>query len=338
MVVIGKTTLPELGLWPFTESRTWGVTRNPWDLGRTAGGSSGGSAAAVAAGLVPAAVGNDGGGSIRIPAACCGLVGLKPSPGRVPHDGHGWYGLVSDGFLTRTVLDTALLLDAVGDGFGSLGAAARADPGRLRVGWTLRAPTPLRVSADVRRAVDRAVAALADAGHAVTPARVRYGELNSSFFPRYFRSVHEEVARLPQPARVEPRTATIARAGRRVPPGAVAAAVRAGVAGQRRILASLGRLDVLVLPILAHAPLPVGRYARAGAARTMNGISQWMAHAPAFNVAGMPAMAVPVGFDGAGLPVAVQLAAAPGREDILVAVAAQLERAWSWHEHRPVLA
>jgi amidase len=339
LIIIGKTTLPELGLWPFTETRTWGVTRNPWDLDRTAGGSSGGSAAAVAAGLVPAAVGNDGGGSIRIPAACCGLVGLKPTPGRVPHDGHGWYGLVSDGFLTRSVLDTALLLDAVGEGLGSLAAAARgADPGRLRVGWTLRAPTPIRVAPDVRRAVDRTVATLADAGHAVAPAPVRYGELNSSFFPRYFRSVHEQVASLPTPARIEKRTATIARVGGRVPPRAVRAAVGAGAAAQRRIVASLGAIDVLVLPILASAPLRVGRYAGAGAARTMNGIAQWMAHAPAFNVAGMPAMAVPAGFDAAGLPVAVQLAAAPGREDVLVSVAAQLERAWAWPEQRPALS
>jgi amidase len=123
-----------------------------------------------------------------------------------------------------------------------------------------------------------------------------------------------------------------------VPPQAVAAAVRAGVAAQRRIVASLGTLDVLVLPILASAPLPVGRYAGAGAARTMNGASQWMARPPAFNVAGMPAMTVPAGFDDAGLPVAVQLAAAPGRDDVLVAVGAALERAWGWPEQRPGLA
>jgi amidase len=180
-VIVGKTTMPELGLWPFTESITWGVTRNPWDVERTPGGSSGGSAAAVAAGLVPAALGADGAGSIRMPAACCGLFGLKPQSGRVPrapHDRDGSTWIVF-GALTRSVLDSALLLDVIsGPGPNDSAAAvpqpctsfvdaARTEPGRLRIAVSAGFPrgTLGRPAPEVRRALERTAELLRSLGH-----------------------------------------------------------------------------------------------------------------------------------------------------------------------------
>ena len=177
MVVIGTTTMPELALFPFTESPATGVTRNPWDRTRTPGGSSGGSAVAVAAGMVPAATASDGGGSIRIPAACCGLVGLKPTRNLVPltpEDGH-WHGLSHAGVLTRTVRDSAVLLDVLADGPGRLRAALDNDLGRLRIGWTDRTGTPGRVAPAERAALSSTLELLRSLGHSVVRRDPAYG-------------------------------------------------------------------------------------------------------------------------------------------------------------------
>src|SRR3954469_21755028 len=162
-VIVGTTNLPELALWPFTESVTFGVTRNPWDPGRTPGGSSGGSGAAVAAGLVALATASDGGGSIRIPAACCGLVGLKPQRGRIPlgvagDESEHWHGLSCAGALTRTVADHAVLLDVLTG--GGLAVDVDDDPGPLRVGWTVKGGAPTPVDADVRASLEKVLGIL----------------------------------------------------------------------------------------------------------------------------------------------------------------------------------
>jgi len=218
-VVLGKTLMPELAIFPWTESATFGVTRNPWDLGVTTGGSSGGSAAAVAAGLAAAALASDGGGSIRIPAACCGLYGLKPQRGRVslmPYREH-WHGLSVLGSVTRSVLDTALWLDVVagradGDAEAarqpatSFVEAAKTKPGKLRVAVsTATGPPPVKVRPEVEQAVEQMAELLRLLGHTVERRDPPYGFLLPHFMPRWLRGIYEDASALPHPERLERR-------------------------------------------------------------------------------------------------------------------------------------
>ncbi|MGZ4619857.1 MAG: amidase family protein [Frankiaceae bacterium] len=223
LVVVGKTNLCELAIWPFTVSAAHGVTRNPWNPEVSCGGSSGGSAVAVAAGLVPAAHGTDGGGSIRIPAACCGLVGLKPTLGRVspaPHR-HGWQGLSTAGFITRTIGDNGVLLDLVGEELpgpsGSFAAAAEGDPPPLRVAVSAKPPVPAKVATEVRLALDDTAGVLATLGHEVVRADPPSGVVDVRFTPRYLRGIRDDFVRLAEPERAEPRTRAMAKMGARVP-------------------------------------------------------------------------------------------------------------------------
>ena len=193
-VILGKTALPELAIFGFTASQRWGVTRNPWDLERTPGGSSGGSAAAVAAGLAAAATASDGAGSIRIPAAFCGVFGLKPQHGRLPlRPADHWYDLSVHGCLTRTVLDTGLFLDATADGLDqSLAAAAARPPGRLRIALSdrpARALLPPIVSDEVRAGLAETGELLRSLGHQVIERHPRFGLAGSNFVPRYLRGI-----------------------------------------------------------------------------------------------------------------------------------------------------
>ena len=187
-IVIGKTKMPELGLWPFTESITWGVTRNPWDLERTPGGSSGGSAAAVAAGLVPAALAVDGAGSIRIPAACCGLFGLKPQRNRVPTTPHFANGVqwVVFGAVTRSVLDTGVMLDVLSTQSPGFAQAARTPPASLRVGVVRGFPVgaPGKLSNEVSGSLDRAADLLGSLGHTVAEREDRHASPGHGGDPR----------------------------------------------------------------------------------------------------------------------------------------------------------
>src|SRR4051794_33891745 len=202
-VIIGTTKLPELALWPFTESATFGTTRNPWDLSHTPGGSSGGSAAAVAAGLVAAATASDGGGSIRIPAACCGLVGLKPTRGLVslaPHEEH-WHGLSVAGCLTRSVEDHVTVMNVLQDT-----TLAVTDPGRLRVAWSLKTPTPAPVAPEVKAALRRVVGRLHDLGHDLVQADPDYRGVQESFVVRYTTGCADDLDALTDPTAVEGRT------------------------------------------------------------------------------------------------------------------------------------
>ena len=332
-VIVGTTRLPELALWPFTESRTFGATRNPWSVSHTPGGSSGGSAAAVAAGLVAAAEASDGGGSIRIPAACCHLVGLKGTYGRVPltpFDGH-WNALSVFGAVTRTVADQALMLDvlaATSEHTEALGHPV----GPLRIAWSLKGGAPAPVHAEQLRALQDVLAALQLQGHTVVPADPDYAGVQESFVVRYARGVAEDLARLAEPARTERRTRVIAAIGRRLPDRALARALRRGEQAAERLAALPGGADVLITPTMPQLP---GRIGAMTGLRTVASAGRVTPYTAPWNVTGQPALAVPAGLSRGGLPLSVQLVGRPGEDGLLLAVAAQLEAALRWPELRP---
>ena len=330
-VIVGTTHLPELALWPFTESATWGATRNPWSTNHTTGGSSGGSAAAVAAGLVPAATGSDGGGSIRIPAAACGLVGLKPQRGRVPLAAEHWHGLSSAGVLTRTVRDSALLLSVLSDGEIPCHPA---DPGVLRIAWTTKSPVPTSVHPAVRGALEGTIASLRGLGHTVEPGDPAYDKVQLSFLLRYARGVRDDLVRLVDPSATERRTRAVAALGQRIPDGALARAHRWGDQAAARLAELPGGADVLLTPVLAAPP---GRVGSLTGLRTIALAGRIVPFTPAWNVTGQPAMSVPSGHTGDGLPLAVQLIGRPGSEALLLALAAQLEDRTCFAARRPPL-
>jgi amidase len=354
-LLIGKSSVPELCLWPFTESEAFGETRNPWGLDHSPGGSTGGGAAAVAAAMVPLALGADGGGSIRMPASMCGLVGIKPGRGVVPL-GEGvshWRGMSEFGPLATTVADLALGLDVLTAGRVRGGRAGPADgsggalgghrevgpPGRaLRVGVTARPlAVGVRVHPEVRAALDATAALLREAGHRVEAADPpwRNGDA-TTFLHRVFLGCAEDADGLPAAA-LEPRTRAEARVGRvlrRVGPAPDGPPARA----LARHLAWFRDHDVLLSPTLAAPPLRIGAYRGKGLARTMLGLTGFMPYTPPFNLVGFPAASVPAGTSAEGLPIGVQLAAAPGGEDLLLSLARQLEMLRPWPRHAPLAA
>ena len=328
-VLVGSTQLPELALWPFTESPTFGVTRNPWSLDHTTGGSSGGSAAAVAAGLVAGAHASDGGGSIRIPAACCGLPGLKPGVGLVslaPDEEH-WHGLSSAGCLTRSVGDAVTMLNVLQDVPLEL-----TDPGPLRIAWSVKAPQPTGVHPEVRAALDAVVQRLAALGHTTTHADPSYAGVQESFLVRYATGVADDLSRLADPTRTEVRTRAVAAIGRRLRGRPLTRALKLGQEARTRLSVLPGGADLLVTPSLSTPPRRAG---------SMQGLStlvragRGVPFTPCWNVTGLPAMAVPAGFTTDGLPLSVQLIAPPGGEQLLLSVAAQLE---DWLDLRPAVS
>jgi len=342
-IVLGKTHTPELMQWPFTESATWGVTRNPWALDRSPGGSSGGSGAAVAAGLAGAALASDGAGSIRIPAACCALYGLKPQRGRIPTAPYedGWQGLTTVGCLTRSVADTALWWDVVADrdeGAGTFSEAAAREPGRLRIACSTSNPLFAPLSREQRGAYEETIALLRSLGHTVEEEKVPYADILTEIVPRYLRGVADDAATLAHPRRLERRTRGMVRMGRMLP-GAVLARARGNEAATTRRLGQvLADHDVLLTPGTAQLPLPVGRYEGRGALWTFNGVARYTPYTPAWNVTGQPAAAVPAGFTPDGVPLAVQLVGRPHDEATLLSLSAQLEAARPWADRRPPLA
>lgn len=344
-IVLGKTHVPELMMWPFTESATWGVTRNPWALDRSPGGSSGGSAAAVAAGLIGAAMATDGAGSIRIPATCCALFGLKPQRGRVPTAPaeDSWQGLTTIGCVTRTVRDTALWYDVTADRAGDedaepfLAAAAR-EPGPLRIACSTQNPLFAPLHAEQRGAYEATIELLRSLGHTVEEVKVPYGDVLGEIVPRYLRGIADDAADLAHPRRLERRTRAMARMGRLLPDAVVARAREHEAATVQR----LGRLfevhDVLLTPGTAQLPLPVGRYEGRGALWTFNGAARYTPYTPAWNVTGQPAASVPAGFTADGVPLGVQLVGRARGEAALLSLSAQLETARPWADRRPPLA
>jgi amidase len=334
----------------FTESATWGVTRNPWDLQRSPGGSSGGSAAAVAAGLVPIASAGDGGGSIRIPAASCGLFGLKPQRGRLSFAPalEYWNGLAVNGCLSRTVLDTALYLDVTSGGSLEPGApppperpfveSAKAAPDKLRVAWSTAAPraaAPPTVSDIVKGAVADTAELLASLGHDVSQHDPAWGGIGNNITPRFLRGVSDTVDEVPHPERLERRTRGFGRLGRMLPDGLFERALRGREADDARVNAIFDSYDVLMTPVMGGTAIPVRRWEGKGALRTVLGMSRFYPYCVPWNHLGNPAMSVPAGFASDGLPLAVQIIGRPGDEATLLSLAAQLEAERPWADSRP---
>jgi amidase len=343
-VIIGKTAVPELMMLPYTESLTFGATRNPWNTALAPGGSSGGSAAAVAAGLAPLALGSDGGGSIRIPSGWCGLFGLKPQRDRVsvaPHD-DAWCGLSVNGPMARRVKDAALFLDVTTTmpaPEGGFVAAANRDPGRLRIALSTKVPPPLitKCGKEQRAAVDQAGALLRDLGHEVIARDPDYppAAIYANYLPRFFRGIHDDVRSLPHPERLEARTRTMARIGSLLSDRRMAA-VRAGEAAlAARIQSIFDDVDVVITPGNATGPSRIGAYQRRGALSSLLLVAARVPYFEIWNLTGQPAAAVPWGLDRGGVPLSVQLVGRPYDEATLLALGAQIEAARPWAHRRP---
>jgi amidase len=353
-IVVGLTLLPELAICGFTESATYGVTRNPWNPQRTPGGSSGGSAAAVAAGLVPIASAGDGAGSIRIPASSCGLFGLKPSRGRVSlaPDLEGWGGLAVEGCLSRSVLDAALWLDVVSGGSREPEAppaperpfveSARQAPGRLRVAYSTlppRAVAPPTVSAEATGAVDSAAELLSGLGHEVAERDPDWGGIGNNITARFLGGVAETVREVPHPERLERRTRGFGRLGGMLPRSLYERARTEGrAADSARVNAIFDSCDVLVTPVMGGTALPVRRWEGRGALQTVLGMSRFYPFCVPWNHLGNPAMAVPAGFAADGMPLSVQIVGRHGEEATLLSLAAQLEAERPWADRRPPIS
>ncbi|HZO81414.1 MAG TPA: amidase [Candidatus Binataceae bacterium] len=364
LVALGQTTAPEWGATLSTESRAWGATRNPWDPGRSAGGSSGGAAVAVASGMVPIAHGNDAGGSVRIPASFCGLVGLKPSRGRTslgPDHGEFWHGLCEEGALVRSVRDAAAALDVIqgympGDPWTAPPPArpyrdevGRA-PGRLRIGFMDRAPNYHPGLHPECAAAVRAAARLLEAlGHAVEanfPAALDDPRINSAFGKvvaggeaKLAAECEKLLARALGPDDFEEWTWFLVERGRRMSAASYLLACEWFNEFSRAVAGWwAGGFDVLVTPTLAQPAPPLGIFKlRAGEepraiGKRLNEVSPFT---PPWNIAGLPALSLPLHMTADGLPVGVQFVAAYGREDLLIRLAAQLEQAAPWADRRP---
>ncbi len=353
-IVIGLTLLPEMAICGFTESATYGVTRNPWNPQRTPGGSSGGSGAAVAAGLVPIASGGDGAGSIRIPAASCGLFGLKPSRGRVPFDPYleGWRGLAVEGCLSRGVLDTALWLDVVSGGSREPEAppppdrpfveAAQTPPGKLRIAHSTAAPRnflPPTVSDVAKQAVADTAELLSGLGHEVVQRDPNWGRIGDNISARFLGGVAETIREVPHPERLERRTRGFGHLGAILPNGLYERALGPGRDADRaRVNAIFESHDLLMTPVMGGTALPVRRWEGQGALRTVLGMGRFYPYCVPWNHLGNPAMSVPAGFADDGMPLAVQIIGRPGDEATLLSLAAQLEVERPWADRRPPIS
>ena len=344
-VVVGKTNVPELTMSPATETITFGATRNPWDVGRTPGGSSGGSASAVAAGLCGVALGSDGAGSIRAPACWCGLVGLKPQRDRVPLAPHddAWQGMSVNGPLGRTVADVALFMDATADDppDGGFVAAAKAESKPLRVAVSTKLPPGaiVRIGADERRAVQVMADRLRALGHDVFEQDPDYAaDLWGSAYVRVMRGIADDVRDyMPHAERLEQRTQRIAAIGAGIPWALVQRARRREAEQARRIVRLFEDADVLLTPGCARGPYRAGEFLNFGTTRYILTAAERIPYFAPFNVTGQPALAVPAGRDEAGMPVGVQLVGRPRDEATLLALGAQIEAEQGWGDQRPAL-
>jgi amidase len=349
-IIIGLTLLPELAICGFTESATYGVTRNPWDLQHSPAGSSGGSAAAVAAGLVPIASAGDGGGSIRLPAASCGLFGFKPQRGRVSlaPATEGWHGLAVMGCVSRSVIDTALWLDVVSGGSQKAEAppppdrpyveSAQTAPGKLRIATSTLAPralVPPIVSDVVKRVVAEAAETLTGLGHEVSQRDPEWGMVGNNITPRFLRGVSDTVKEVPHPERLERRTRGFGKLGGLLPNGLYEKAMQGREADLRRINAIFDHCDVLVTPVMGGTAIPIRRWEGRSALYTVLGMSRFYPFCIPWNHLGNPAMSIPMGLAADGLPTAVQVIGPPNSEGLLLSLAAQIEAARPWADKRP---
>jgi amidase len=362
-VTVGRTNVPEFGTTVTTEPKSFPPARNPWNPDHSTGGSSGGSAAAVASGMVPVAHANDGGGSIRIPASECGLVGLKPTRGRVsqgPLVGEGWAGGTIDGSVARSVRDAAAVLDTIsapmpGEPYYApplprpLGEEVGQAPGRLRIGFVDRPGAEGYLDdPECRTAVLEAVRLLESLGHSVEEGRP--GAMFEPEFARMFNAIiaadteasfQAFEALLGRPIaddEIEPRNVAYREAGR-----ALAATEYLGARAWigmwcRRMASWWSDHDVLVTPTVGAPPPRLGWFTEAGPAEEGKRIASFIPYTAQFNMTGQPAVSLPLHWSADGLPVGVQFVAAYGREDLLVRLAAQLEEAAPWADRRPPLS
>jgi amidase len=361
-VIVGKTSMPEMGILPTTEPRRYGPARNPWDTNRTPGGSSGGAAAAVAAGMVPAAHGNDGGGSIRIPAACCGLVGLKPARGRVsvgPDGGHSF--LVCDGVLTRTVRDTAAVLDVLsgpepGDATwappppaAGYTALTEVDPGHLRIAVIMEPPLEgATVDPVCEQAARDAASLLESIGHHVEEVTAPWSGLD--LLPDFTRSFGPLVSfttwlggqlngRETTAEDVEPLTWMLYQHALTQDTMKYLIAQNRLESVARSIVQALAPYDVVLTPVLAQRPVPIGEIDGLGPDPMVKfrKSGYFTPFTAIFNVTGQPAVALPLYHGEDGLPTGVQLVGPPAREEVLLSLAAQLESALPWSDRAPAV-
>jgi amidase len=364
-VTAGRTNSPEFGSLPTTEPEAWGPTRNPWNTDHSPGGSSGGSAAAVAAGLVPIAHASDGGGSIRIPASCCGLVGLKPSQGRItlgPFRDESNLGV--ELCVSRSLRDTVRLLDAVrGPGVGDTVIAPPpsrpyvdelgADPGRLRIGVLDHHPFGPAIHPECATAANDTAALLESLGHHVERSypdamknpdfAKKFGALWSTNMGMGLVRIAETIGRELTVDDVELHNWAQSEFAKHFTAVDYAQALAANVTFRRAVQQwwvgtdDEPGFDLLVSPTLAEPPTRIGEFANDPAApmAPMARAGRYVAFTPAFNSSGQPAISLPLHWTPEGLPVGVQLVAAYGREDVLVRVASQLEQARPWIDRRP---
>ena len=360
-VTFARTTAPELGVGPVTEAQVYnGPSRNPWNLDHTPGGSSGGAAAAVAAGIVPAAHGSDGGGSVRIPASCCGLVGFKPTRARLPDGpavGEGWAGMAIDGFLTRSVRDTAGLLDAtqgpdLGDPYcapplrGTFAHAIATPPSKLRVAYSICSFDGVPVHPECREAVEKGARLVEGMGH-----DVREVDLNVDIAPMMSAwtkivacgvalSVRNKVCDggLEEQS-IEGVTRGAVKLAQSVSGADYLEAVNTIHTFGRKMAAAFLEFDVLMTPTLAEPPARIGRFKpdnedfidyRMGP----NGVFDYSPFTAAFNATGQPAISIPIHWSADNLPIGLHLAAAFGDDERLLSLAAQFEAAEQWHRRR----
>lgn len=382
LIPIATSTTPEYGLRLVTESARFGVTRNPWNTGHATGGSSGGAAALVAAGVVPMAHASDGGGSIRVPAACCGLVGLKTSRGRTPVGplfSETWFGFVVEHAVTRSVRDTALLLDlthgpddtapyVARPPKGPFSAAAARDPGRLSIGVYRRSPLGLGISAETMQALDAAVALARESGHSVS--EIDLPMIDRAFMGAFAKTVASSIAGLARLEAmrngrsilgdVERATRVLARFGEVMSAGELYAGLERLHAASRALIDHTAPYDAVLMPVIAHPPVPVGGMDAKGFDETIENLldrlrltrllsidalfsqlmdkSLWFTHWPAIqNVTGQPAISMPVHVTAAGLPIGIQAAGRPGDEETLLSFAAQMEKLSGWTDRRAPL-
>jgi len=352
-IIVGLTLLPEMAICGFSESATYGVTRNPWNPQRTPGGSSGGSASAVAAGLVPIASAGDGAGSIRIPAASCGLFGLKPSRGRASLAPltEGWRGMAVLGCVSRNVLDTALWLDVISGGSQEAEApppperpfveAVKRPPGKLRIAYSTLAPraaAPPTVSGEAKQAVADGAELLRSLGHEVEQRDPQWGSIGDSITARFLKGVSETVEEVPHPERLERRTRGFGRLGKVLPEALYERVMARRPAEQARVNAIFDSCDVLVMPVMGGTALPVRRWEGKGALQTVLGMSRFYPYCVPWNHLGNPAMAVPAGFSPEGMPLSIQVIGRPGDEATLLSLAAQIEAERPWADQRPPIS
>lgn len=350
-IIVGKTTCPELAMLPVQDTEEFGTTRNPWNLERTTGGSSGGAAAAVSAGVVPAAIGSDGAGSVRIPAAWCHLVGVKPQVGRIttwPHP-EMVQALTVHGPLARTVRDAALLLDvASGNEAGELHkpappaesfrAAADRDPGRLRIALAWKHAFswfPSKLDPEIRGAVERIAGVLGDLGHDIHEEEMKYRLIGASFLPRAMRGLRDQAYEVPDNSLLDPRVRHNLAIGKLLSGPTLKAARAWQPRLEQRIGGIFDQADVVIAPTTAKPPLGAQSLRGLSATKTDRLIIDACPYTWPWNVLGWPGISVPAGLTASGLPIGVQLLGPAGSEELLISLAAQLEAVEHWDELWP---